>query len=121
MEVNLRTMPKDVVYQCGENTFIWKRDRFETRDGNYHSETPSTFTEVFRINGLGYPECVWSGRLTDNPSIYGENGLDSNNCFHIFSFDQDCGSRFQQSAPLTVAPQEIQDQIMEIEPKTRTK
>jgi hypothetical protein len=117
METNLRNMPKDVVYQFSENQYVWKRDRYQTRNGNYSSDTPTTTTEIFTIDGLGEVRCDWSGGLTDNPYLYGENGLNSENCFHIFSWDQDCGASFKQTMPLKVAPQEIQDGVLAIEPE----
>ncbi|MBR4262771.1 MAG: hypothetical protein IKQ35_05345 [Bacilli bacterium] len=121
MEVNLKTMPKDVLFQYREDGYVWKRDRFETRDGNYANDTPTTYTEIFKTTNSGDIKCVWSGSLTDNPGLYGENGLDSENMFHIFSFDQDCGAKFNQTMPLTVAPQELQDQALALEPEVRRK
>ena len=121
MEVNLKTMTKDVLYQFGENQYIWKRDRYSTREGNYSSDTPTTTTEIFTVDGTGQLQCTWSGGLTDNPYIYGEDGLDQNGTFHIFSWDQDCGANFKQTQPLTVAPQELQDAVLEIEPETYSK
>ena len=97
--LTIYNMPEDVLMQFAENGYIWKVQRTETRGGNYQSDTPSQYTEVFRQDGDGTVRCEWSGRLVNNPAAIKEDE------FVIFSGDMDTNSTFQITMPLVAAPE----------------
>lgn len=98
-------MPEDVLMQFADNGYIWKVQRMETRSGNYKSDTPSLYTEIFTQGWDGEVRCQWSGTLIDNPSAIKEDEI------VIFSGDMDISSTFQITMPLVEAPEEIASQI----------
>ena len=115
MAVNLRNMPTGKLYEFADGYYIWKIFRVGgTRGGNYLSslERGDVYTEVFSFGKDGQIHCEWSGRLTENPGLYGENGLNNQGCFHIFSYDQDCGRSYKQEKDLAEAPEDLQRQAL---------
>ena len=75
-------------------------------------ERGDVYTEVFSFGKDGQIHCEWSGRLIENPGLYGENGLDNQGCFDIFSYDQDCGRSYKQEKDLAEAPEDLQRQAL---------
>ncbi len=113
-ETTLRNMPKGQLFEFANDSYVWKITRMVTRNGNYLDDKVD-FTEVFRMTGDGELECVWSGRMSDNESVYNDLGLDSNNSFFIFSYDNDSGASFVQEQDLKKAPAEVQIKALELE------
>ena len=117
--VNIKNMPLGKLYEFADRRYVWKIQRLHgTRSGNYLTvaEDPTVYTEVFdlREDGRLWPE--WSGRLIDNPGLYGEKGLDHRGCFSIFSYDQDTGKDFHQDfESLKPASPSLQQQVEDLE------
>lgn len=115
-ELTIANMPKNMVFQFAGNSYVWKVDRTATRRGNYEGSLKE-FTEVFIGRRDGSVICECSGKLETNPGVFGVNGLDANNCFRIFSYDDDCGYSFGQEMPLTLASSAIAHEVNNIEPR----
>ncbi len=98
MRLNVSNMPMNKLYKFDNNSYVWSVMLKETRGGNYPSNEPSKFTEVYRIDGTGSLVRVASGRLVDNPSI---NDFDHR--FSIFDYDADCDYSFFVEMPLQEA------------------
>ena len=98
MGLNVSNMPMNKLYKFAEGSYVWSTMLKETREGNYPSNQPSKFTEVYRIDGNGILTRVASGRLVDNPSI---NDFDKR--FSISDYDQDYILSFFVEEPLKEA------------------
>jgi hypothetical protein len=117
--VNIKNMPLGKLYEFADRRYVWKIQRSHgTRGGNYLrvAEDPMVYTEVFGLGEDGKLWLDWSGRLIDNPGVYGENGLDKRGCFSIFSPDQDTTSTFgQEFEQLKPASPSLQQQVEDLE------
>ncbi len=116
--VTIKNMPLGKLYEFSKGRYVWKVQRsYGTREGNYlrAEADPSVYTEVFDLeDGRLVPD--WSGRLIDNPGLYGENGLDKRGYFSIFSYDQDTSSDFHQDyEQLIPASPSLQQQVEDME------
>ena len=102
MNFTIANMPLDMAFEFNKGKYVFKTSLNNgTREGNYSWEKdPQIFTEIYRLSGDGSLVREWSGRLIDNPGVYGPNGLDANNCFSIFSYDMDTSANFEQTQPL---------------------
>ena len=117
-KTTIKNMPYGQLYEFADGKFVWKIFRVGgTRGGNYltNLSTISEYIEVFALQGDGSLACTWSGRLSSNPHLQNEDGLDKDGCFYIFSYDQDCAARFEQKQDLKLAAPEIQIQALDQE------
>ena len=98
MEINVSNMPMNKLYKFADNSFVWSVMLSETRGGNYKQNTPTKFTEVYRVDGTGFMIRAASGRLVDNPAIN-----DFNHRFSVFDYDNDMELSFFVEMPLKEA------------------
>ena len=89
MKVNVSNMPLGKLYKFDDNRYVIKLKLTETRGGNYPSNEPHVFTEVYQIDGMGFMERIVSGNLINNRSVF---DFDKN--FAIFDYDQDTSYSF---------------------------
>lgn len=117
--VTIKNMPLGKLYEFSKGRYVWKIQRAHgTREGNYLrvAEDPMVYTEVFRLGKDGKLWLDWSGRLIDNPGVFGENGLNKRGCFSIFSPDQDTTATFgQEFEQLKPASPSLQQQVEDME------
>lgn len=98
MKVNVSNMPINKLYKFADDSFVFSTMLKETRGGNYPQNTPTKFTEVYRIDGNGFMQRVASGNLVDNPSIN-----DYDHRFSIFDYDKDMALSFFVETPFEEA------------------
>ena len=117
--VTIKNMPLGKLYEFSKGRYVWKIQRAHgTREGNYLrvAEDPMVYTEVFSLGKDGKLRLDWSGRLIENPGVYGENGLNKRGCFSIFSPDQDTAATFgQEFEQLKPASPSLQQQVEDME------
>jgi len=111
-ELTVYNMPKNALLQFSQaGYYVFKVERLSTRDGNYSSDTPSVFTEIYYVDGTGELRCDWSGSLINNPDVYGKDGIRGERIFAIFSQDQDTTKDFKIDMQLIQAGPEISSQV----------
>ena len=89
MGLNVSNMPMNKIHKFSDNGYVWSIMLNETRGGNYSTNEPKKYTEVYRIDSDGFLIRVASGRLVDNPSLN-----DYEHRFSIFDYDKDCDLTF---------------------------
>ncbi len=112
-KLTIYNIPENVLYQFSNNKYVWKVQRLSTINGNYPSDEPTVYTEVYFKGNDEVVRCGWSGHLINNPDSIEENK------FAIFSYDMDAPTIFVIDMPLTPASPEISSQV-EI-PSTKTR
>lgn len=106
MEINVSNMPVGKLYQISDKRYVIKLLLKETRRGNYPSNEPSEFIEVYEKDDNEYMHRVASGGLVNNPSVF-----DFNKHFAIFDYDQDMIIHFDVEK-FELVPQEL-SKVME--------
>ena len=111
-ELTVYNIPKNVLFQFSTSgSYIIKVDRSVSLGGNYIRDISSTFTEVYNQDENGDLYCTLSGGLTQNPHVFGKNGIMGDKVFNIFSYDMDTSADFAVDMPLKEADEEISKQV----------
>ena len=90
-------IPENRLFQFDENKYVWKVKLNSTREGNYPSNQPFVFTEVYE-KGIGVLNCIASGLLREN--VAREE-------FSIFDYDKDTNYTFGITMPLKEADKDV--------------
>lgn len=96
--INVLNMPINTLYKFAENRYVFSLMLNSTRLGNFYSEEPMRFTEVYEIDNDGNMIKLVSGKLIDNPRVF---NLDKT--FLIYDYDQDLSYAFDVQIPLEEA------------------
>ena len=104
-------IPEYSLFQFDENKYVWKIKMNSTREGNYPSNQPFVFTEVYE-KGIGVLNCIASGLLRENAA---------REEFSIFDYDKDTNFTFGISMPLKEADKDVllmlKDNISQVKEK----
>lgn len=115
--ITLKNMPLGKLYEFDDDYYVWKISRIGgTREQKYLFENNHTieYMEVFLLDNK-LLKCEFSGNYSFDQTFLNDRGLDSDNCFFIFSYDEDCGMEFEQKKDLKEAPITLQKQVLEQE------
>ena len=117
--LDVYNMPKNTLYQfSSDGSYVWKVDRYSTLNGDYTSDVPSEFVEVYTIDEKGNLICQWSGGLIGDLTVFDTEMTREEGSFGIFSYDMDMGKVFTADIPLQEAPIELSEQLEVPENKT---
>lgn len=98
MALNVSNINENTLYKFDDNRYVIKLPLTETRNGNYKTDKPRLFTEVYSIDGTGFMVRLASGALVNNPAVY-----DYSKDFAIRDYDNDELLSFAVTMPLKEA------------------